>query len=70
LTWIGRVSALDCNANSSTLSSTSPVGSLAFVVSGVRATTVPVIVTTLSTRTPSSVLNSALDMSITHCVMP
>ena len=51
-------------------SSTSPVGSLGLIVSAVRGTTRPVMVTTLSSRTASISRNSGLEVSTTHWVMP
>ena len=40
------------------------------IVSALRATTRPVMVTTDSTRSPSSMAKCALSVSTTHCVMP
>src|SRR5438094_818003 len=51
-------------------SSISPVKSFGLTVSGVRLTTRPVKVMTLSSRTASISRNKTLEVSITHCVIP
>ncbi len=50
--------------------STSPVASAGLIVSGVRATTSPVTVTTLSGRVAAASANDGCAESITHWVMP
>jgi hypothetical protein len=47
-----------------------PVGKLRLTVSAVRPTTLPVTVTTLSTRTLSSVAKAGLSVSTTIWVSP
>ena len=69
-TCSGSVSAVDCTARSSTASSTSPVGSLGLTASGPRATTVPVSVTTLSSRSPDAASKHGLEAFTTHWVRP
>jgi hypothetical protein len=64
------VSAVDCAVTSSTASSTSPVGSFGLTASAPRATTIPVIVTTLSSRSPEAASKLALVAFTTHWVMP
>ena len=50
--------------------STSPVSSLGLIISGERAATCPVTVTTLSSRSASAAGNKGEVTSITHWVMP
>jgi hypothetical protein len=66
----GSTIAGDSSDRSSMRTSTRPVGSFSFTVSGARSTTGPVTVTTLSRRVACAVSKCGLSGVITHCVMP
>ena len=70
LTCSGSDSAADCRVSSSTTSSISPVGSRGLTAAGARGTTFPATVITLSSRSASAALNSGLELSSTHWVIP
>ncbi len=70
LTGNGSGCASERSASSATFTSISPVDSFGLTVSAERLTTLPVTVTVLSSFNPSACLNSGLDTSITHWVMP
>ena len=55
---------------SSTAISISPVASFGLIAEGARATTWPLTVTTVSSRSDSTVLKCALPAAITHWVRP
>ena len=70
LTCSGNGSATDWTSRLSTASSISPVGSLGLMASAPRATTVPLIVTTVSRRSAEAAAKLGLEASTTHWVRP
>ena len=60
MTCSGSGSAAESTSSAATTSSISPVGKVGLTVSGLRATTRPVTVITLSTRTASAAANGGV----------